>query len=268
MELSLPYQSARTLKGPLGYSAAFHLLLSGAVLFGGIFAPHGEEWGGQGGQGAININLVGNVPAIPLPKPDVETNSRTVDTTKGLYQAEPQPVKPPDDANAIYLPKFDRDKTPQYITKPSKVLPNPEKTPPNAIPYGNGGTPQIPTSTFRVTQDTKGGMGVTGTSGGSLVRSFRGTWRRSSGGSAATGWNRRSIRRFRLRRAARCRFRFCRTGPSPTFKSRNRAETNRWTRRRFARCRVPIRWTDCRQLIAARTSTFSFGSSFIGSKRQ
>lgn len=172
MELSLPHESARTLKGPLGYSAAFHLILGGVIVFGGIFAPHIEEWGGAGGQGTVNVNLVGNIPALPMPKPDIETTNRTVDTTKGLYQAEPQPVKPPDNSNAIFLPKFDRDKKPEYITKLAKPLPNPVTPPPNAIPYGNGGAPQIPTSSFRVTQDTKGGMGVTGTSGGSFGSQF------------------------------------------------------------------------------------------------
>ena len=210
-----------------------------------------------------------NVPAIPLPKPDVETNSRTVDTTKGLYQAEPQAGEAvTDDAKTRFICR-NSIATKRRSTSPSrrKCCPIRRITPPNAIPYGNGGTPQIPTSTFRVTQDTKGGMGVTGTSGGSFGSQF--PWyveaiqRRIS-----SNWLESTIDpTFRLRRAAWCRFRFCRTGPSPTFKSRNRAETNRWTRRRFARCRVPIRWTICRQLIAARTSTFSFGSSFIGSKR-
>ncbi len=174
MDLSLPYQSAPNLKAPLGYSVVFHVVLFGALISSAMFSHQGETWGGAGGQGTINVNLVGNVPAIPLPKPDVVTNNRVVDTTKGLYQAEPQPkAPPPDESNAIYLPKFDKYKQPEYLkSKPSKVLPNPTPPPPNAIPYGNGGAPQVPTSTFMLNQSTRGGMGISGSSGGSFGSEF------------------------------------------------------------------------------------------------
>jgi periplasmic protein TonB len=182
MELSLPYRDAPDLKAPMGYSIAFHVCLFGALTLSAIFARQGATWGGAGGQGTINVNLVGNVPAIPLPKPDVATNSRVVDNTKGLYQTEVQPKDipapqpkappPPDDSKAIYLPKFDKYKQPEYLGKSSKVLPNPTPPPKNAIPYGNGGSPQIPTSNFAVTQNTKGGMGVTGSTGGSFGSQF------------------------------------------------------------------------------------------------
>jgi periplasmic protein TonB len=182
MEISLPYQPAPTLKGPLGYSVAFHLILFAAFISSAIFARQGETWGGAGGQGTINVNLVGSVPAIPLPKPDVATNSRVVDNTKGLYQTEVQPkdipapqpkaVPPPDESKAIYLPKFNKYKEPEYLGKPSKVLPNNAPTPKNAIPYGNGGSPQVPTSTFMLNQATRGGMGISGSSGGSFGSQF------------------------------------------------------------------------------------------------
>ncbi|MGH9710077.1 MAG: hypothetical protein ACRD37_05990, partial [Candidatus Acidiferrales bacterium] len=119
MELSVPHQSAENLKGPLGYSVVFHAVLFAALISSTIFSHHGEVWGGAGGQGTINVNLVGSVPAIPLPKPDVVTTNRVVDNTKGLYQTEPQPkpqqalpqpkVPPPDETNAIYLPKFNKE---------------------------------------------------------------------------------------------------------------------------------------------------------------
>ncbi len=183
MELSFPHQSAENLKGPLGYSVVFHLLLFAALISSTIFSHQGEVWGGAGGQGTINVNLVGSIPAIPLPKPDVVTTNRVVDTTKGLYQSEPLPkvvptlepkVTPPDDKNAIYLPKFNKEenKKPEFIQKPSRVLENPAPVPTNAIPYGKGGAPQIPTSTFMMNQATRGGMGVQGTSGGSFGTQF------------------------------------------------------------------------------------------------
>ncbi len=85
MDLSVPHQSAENLKGPLGYSVVFHVILFGALISSTVFSHHGEVWGGAGGEGTINVNLVGNIPAIPLPKPDVVTTNRVVDNTKGLY---------------------------------------------------------------------------------------------------------------------------------------------------------------------------------------
>src|SRR5487761_1026486 len=100
MELSVFHQPAQDLKGPLGYSLIFHVLLFSALISSTIFSHRGELWGGAGGQGTINVNLVGSVPAIPLPKPDVVTTNRVVDNSKGLYEAPPQPkLPPPDDAN-------------------------------------------------------------------------------------------------------------------------------------------------------------------------
>lgn len=181
MEISLPHREAPNLKSPFGYSVAFHVILFGALISTAAFSRQGQLWGGAGGQGAININLVGNVPAIPLPKPEIATNSRVVDNTKGLYQTEtppkaipaPQPkAPPPDESKAIYLPKFDKYKQPEYLGRASKVLPNPVPPPKNAIPYGNGGSPQVPTSTFMLNQSTKGGMGISGSSGGSFGSQF------------------------------------------------------------------------------------------------
>jgi periplasmic protein TonB len=182
MEISFPYRDAPTLKAPLGYSVAFHVILFSAILSSVLFSRQGASWGGAGGAGTVTINMVGNVPAIPLPKPDVATNSRVVDNTKGLYQTEVQPKDipapqpkappPPDESKAIYLPKFDKYKQPEYLGKPSKVLPNNAPTPKNAIPYGNGGAPQVPTSSFRPDQSKPGGISISGTNGGSFGAQF------------------------------------------------------------------------------------------------
>lgn len=181
MEINLPYHEAPNLKAPLGYSAAFHVILFGALISSSIFSHRGASWGGAGGQGSVTINLVGNVPALPLPKPDVATTSRVVDNTKGLYQTEvpqktipaPQPKAPPppDESKAIFLPKLDT-KRPEYLGKPSKVLPNNAPTPKNAIPYGNGGSPQVPTSSFRPDQAKPGGISISGSNGGSFGAQF------------------------------------------------------------------------------------------------
>jgi protein TonB len=173
MELSIPQQSALSLRGPLKLSAAFHLFLLAALTVSTIFSHRGETWGGAGGEGSININLVGNIPAVPLPRPDVVTTNRVVDTSKGLYQEEPQPKEAqPQDQHPLFIPKFDPYKAPSYRPKTSRVLENPAPPPPNAIPYGHGGAPQIPYSSFVIGQTTPGGMGTSGTAGGAFGTQF------------------------------------------------------------------------------------------------
>lgn len=174
MEISVPHENGLRLKATMGYSVAFHAILIGALATSVFFSRQVENWGGAGGQGTINIKLVGSVPAIPLPKPDVVTNNRVVDNTKGLYQFEPKPKlpPPPDESKAIFIPKFDKYKRPEYMSHPSRVLPNPVPPPQNAIPYGHGGAPQVPTSTFMLNPTTRGGMGISGTSGGSFGSEF------------------------------------------------------------------------------------------------
>ena len=74
-----------TLKVPLIFSVLFHLLLFSSLAVSTFFSHTGEDWGGAGG-GAITVGLVGNVPGVTLPRPDVVTENRVVDQTKGLYQ--------------------------------------------------------------------------------------------------------------------------------------------------------------------------------------
>ena len=142
----------------------------------------------------MTVGLVGNVPAIPLPRPDVESENRVVDKSKGLFKAEPaKKLTPPPDAMPI--PKFEKNKPPKYITQPSKVLENPTPPPPNAVPYGGGGAPTVPTTSFAMgAGNHAGGMASRGQAAEILVRAFPGTWRRCSGASAAIGCSRPSTR--------------------------------------------------------------------------
>ena len=157
------------LKTPLTISLAMHAAL--AVLFIGsaMFSQQGEGWGGPGG--AITVGVVGSLPAVPMPRPAVETPSRVVDESKGLYKAEPQPkpVVPPD---ATPIPKFEKKKPPKYVTRPSKVLENPAPPPPNAVPYGGGGTPTVPYTSFALGAGTfdAGGDGIRGAGLGKFRR--------------------------------------------------------------------------------------------------
>ncbi len=148
----------------LFYSLIMHGALVTAMVISTFFSNRGDSWGGPGG--AITVGLAGSVPGVPMPRPEVETASRVVDESKGLYKSEPVPkkVEPPPDATPI--PKFERNKAPKYVTKPSKVLENPAKPPDNAVPYGGGGAPTVPYASFSLGEGTQGGLGFSGPSGG------------------------------------------------------------------------------------------------------
>jgi len=111
----------------------------------------------------MTIGLVGNLPGIPLPKPPAITTSQVVDVTKGLYQSEPKPKQP--EENATPLPEFKQEKRPRYVTRPSRLLENPTPPPSNAIPYGQGGAPVIPYTAFTVGAQTQGGLSFSGPGG-------------------------------------------------------------------------------------------------------
>jgi periplasmic protein TonB len=182
-------QPVPSLKGPLTYSVLMHAVLGGLLIYSG-FAHRGESWGGAGG--ATQVGLVGSVPAIPLPRPDVVTPSRVVDNTKGLYKTEPPPEIKPPEPDAIPITKFHIKPPPtpkkkealEHPTPPppkpmhkSKILENNVPPPPNAVPYGNGGAPNIPYSSMALGpgQTTQGGLQF-GSSGASGDFASRFTW--------------------------------------------------------------------------------------------
>ncbi len=147
-----------------------HLTFSALAGLGYYFSDRHASWGGPGG--SITVGLVGNVPAIPLPRPDVVSENRVVDESKGLFKSEPvAPPKPPPDATPI--PKFEKNKPPKYISRPSKVLENPTPPPTNAVPYGGGGTPTVPTTSFAMgAGNSQAGLGFTGAAGGDFGARF------------------------------------------------------------------------------------------------
>jgi len=152
-----------SLKTPLSYSLILHGALVTVMVVSSFISYQRDSWGGPGG--AITVGIVGSVPGVPMPRPEVETASRVVDESKGLYKSEPAPkVQPPPDATPI--PKFEKNKPPKYVTRPSKVLENPARPPENAVPYGGGGAPTVPYASFTLGAGTQGGLGFNGTSGG------------------------------------------------------------------------------------------------------
>jgi protein TonB len=161
-----------SLTGPFMLAIALHFALLAGVAVSTIYSHSGDTdsgWGPAGG--SMTVGLVGSVPAIPMPKPDVVTESRVVDESKGLYKAEPPP-KPVVEEKATPIPKFEKNKPPKYISKPSKLLENKTPPPPNAVPYGGGGSPAVPYSspaaTMTLGASTQGGMSFDGAGGGNF----------------------------------------------------------------------------------------------------
>ena len=181
----------RPLGGFFAGSLVFHAVLGALLFISATYSRHEESWGGPGG--AISVGVVGSVPGVPMPRPEVETTNRAVDESKGLYKSEPVPkaVPPPD---ATPIPKFERNKPPKYVTRPSKVLENPAPPPPNAVPYGGGGTPTVPYTSFAMGAGTatQGGIAFSAGAGGgnfgsrfswyveAVQRRVSGTWLQST----------------------------------------------------------------------------------------
>jgi TonB family protein len=151
------------LKQPLVWSAVFHGALFGLVIVSAVFTHQGETWGGPGGDQGVTVGLVRNLPGIPMPRPEVVTTNRVVDTTQGLYKEEPKPKD--DTTTATQIPQFEKEKPQHYITRPSHPLPDDAVPPPNAVPYGQGGSPSVPYSQVQLTGATQGGMQFGGPGG-------------------------------------------------------------------------------------------------------
>ncbi|MFQ5926605.1 MAG: energy transducer TonB [Terriglobia bacterium] len=110
---------------------------------------HGESWGGPGGS-AVSISVVRNLPGIPLPRPEVVTPRRRATASKGLHRSSPRTEPTP--PAATQLPRFGEERR----RRPAREEPATE-TPPEAIPYGEGGPPALPYTAFRV-EAAEGGM--------------------------------------------------------------------------------------------------------------
>jgi TonB family protein len=172
MPYSQVHPGADNLKKPLVWSLGFHMILFGSLGVSTLLSHRGETWGGSGGDNAVTVGLVAKLPGIMLPRPEAVTTSRVVDETKGLYKSEPQP-KPRELApDTKTIPQFKKEKTPHYITRPSKVLEDPTPPPTNAVPYGGGGSPALPYSNFAVGGATKGGMEFSGPGGSDFAGRF------------------------------------------------------------------------------------------------
>jgi TonB family protein len=164
-----------SLKGPLLWSIMLHSALFGSLAVSTVMSHRGNSWGGPGAGGAISVKLVGGMQGVPLPVPQVVTENRVVDETKGLYKSEPPPKVKEPPAEAKEIPQFTKEKQPRYVTRPSKTLEDKSPPPPpNAVPYGQGGSPAVPYTQFALGAGggTNAGMGFTGSGGGDFGSQF------------------------------------------------------------------------------------------------
>lgn len=168
------HPGADSLKKPFFWSVIFHAFLFGSLTVSTIYSHRGDMWGSAGGDGAVSVGVVAKLPGIMLPRPDAVTTSQTVDTSKGLYKAEPPKPQPKEiEPDVKKIPEFTKEKTPKIVSHPSKVFEDKTPPPTNAVPYGQGGSPALPYSTtFAMNGPAQGGMGFSGPGGGEFAGRF------------------------------------------------------------------------------------------------
>lgn len=155
----------------LGYSFSLHVLLALVIVVGTYIRSLSNEWSGVGGQAGsdVKVNLVSSA-GIPMPREQVVTDSQTVDPTKGIFKEEPpRPPEPKTDAEKI--PKFDKEK-PLPPTRQSKVFEKKQPPPENAVPYGKGGNPDLPTGYSQNPGAPSNGVAVQGQGGGDFATRY------------------------------------------------------------------------------------------------
>ena len=162
------------LKVPLSLSIAMHATLAAFLIYSGMHSPYRRSLGRAGRRDYRRTRR--QRAGIPMPRPEIESPSRVVDESKGLYKAEPAPeIKQPPPPDTIALPKFKLEKPqPKYDSRKLKVLENPAPPPENAVPYGRGGTPTVPYTSFAMGAgtSTQGGMAVGDAGGGNFGSRF------------------------------------------------------------------------------------------------
>jgi TonB family protein len=170
MATAVANPNEQNLQNYLIYSIVLHAVLTTAVLSASFFERRGNAWGGVGGApGGTKVNLVSSA-GIPMPKEPIVTESKAVDPTKGLYKEEPP--KPPE-------PKTDATKIPKF-TKEKQLPPSPKsrtfesKTPPpeNAVPYGKGGNPDLPTGYSETPGGGSSGVSIQGQGGADFASRY------------------------------------------------------------------------------------------------
>ena len=150
----------QSLRQFLIYSIIMHASLAIVIIVSAFIQLRQTRWGGLGGDlGGTKVNLVSSA-GIPMPKESVVTESKAVDPTKGLFKEEPK--KPPEPkTDATKIAKFEKEK-PLPPSRPSRTLENKTPPPDNAVPYGKGGNPDLPTGNSQIPGGGSSGVAIQG----------------------------------------------------------------------------------------------------------
>lgn len=141
----LSYDRSENLRGTLLLSILLHgLLFLSAVGYAVIGPRMGKSWGQEwGGAGAVRVGAVASLPGVPLPSPMRATPSTVATESPGLYKTEPKDeLIPPPQAEEI--PKFEREvkrEPPKRVA--TRIQKEQVEPPPHAVPFGQGGPPQM-----------------------------------------------------------------------------------------------------------------------------
>jgi TonB family protein len=156
----------------LVYSICLHAALTTLFFLGPYLQHRGNRWGSVGGGASgTKVSLVSSA-AIPMPKAPNPTESKVVDPTKGLYKEEP-PKPPEPKTNATKIPKFEKEK-PLPPSRKSRVFEDKIPPPENAVPYGKGGNPNLPTGATnpQTPAAAAGGLTIPGDAGGDFASRY------------------------------------------------------------------------------------------------
>src|SRR5215471_6625143 len=134
-------------------SVVLHCGFAVVVLFGPSLFPFqgNESWGSANPGEGMNVNIVsGGVSGMALPSPEVTTENAAANESKGFYKSEPSPAPPPEPEKAEPLPIPDKKMPVLKKAPPAPKAAPPAKsavpTPPpptNAVPFGQGGNPNV-----------------------------------------------------------------------------------------------------------------------------
>jgi TonB family protein len=143
------------------YSVIMHASLALFIIVSAYIQLRQTRWGGIGGDlgSGTKVNLVSSA-GIPMPKESVVTDSKAVDPTKGLYKEEP-PKPPEPKTDATKIPKFEKEK-PLPPSPKSRTLDIRTPPPDNAVPYGKGGNPDLPTGNSPASGGGSSGVAIQG----------------------------------------------------------------------------------------------------------
>jgi TonB family protein len=161
----------QSLRQFLIYSIIMHASLALFIIVSAYMQYRGNAWGGIGGNlgSGTKVNLV-SAAGIPMPKEAVVTESKAVDPTKGLHKEEP-PKPPEPKTDATKIPQFTKEKR-LPPSRESRTLENKTPTPDNAVPYGKGGNPDLPTGYSQTPGEGSSGVTVQGQGGADFASRY------------------------------------------------------------------------------------------------